>query len=340
MILGGHGSSSMRASHVGCPASCVWRTTCARGVQTASKVSAQGSTQITCLAPASTNYGSASVVVETGNGSATNLNGFAYGFANGNKLNLLGSSGGSCYGVAVQGNYAYVGEGRSLLVLNVSSQSSPTKVAQVSLPGIVMDVALFGNYAYVADGEGGLQVVDISNPAIPQVSGYQSSTNYTWTAGITIFGGIAYVADQGAGLEVFNLANQTMPTLLSSTNVGGSAEDVVFQASTNGAFAYLTTGSSLQVVDVSNPLSPVLRGQTSIGNTYSIAISGNYVYAATASGSADLKVIDVSNPDSPTVVGSAPNVYFSVAVATGNNLVYAVSEYDGYLQKPEEASAS
>ena len=40
-----------------------------------------------------------------------------------------------------------------------------------------MDVALFGQYAYVAALEGGLQVVNISNPAAPSICGFYSTTN-------------------------------------------------------------------------------------------------------------------------------------------------------------------
>src|SRR5262249_36005342 len=148
----------------------------------------------------------------------------------------LDSIGGSCYGVALQGNYAYVGEGRKLLVLDVSSPSVPSKIGQVSLPGIVRGIALFGHYAYVAAQEGGVQVVDISSPATPRLCGAFRASSYTWTDGIAIFGGLAYAANENLGLQILDLANPTVPTLLASTNVGG-AEAVVVRASVNGVFA-------------------------------------------------------------------------------------------------------
>ena len=294
------------------------------GEQAASNVSVSGSTQITCSTPASTNYGSASVIIQTASGSATNLNGFAYGFANGNKISLVGSIGGSCLGAAVQGNYAYVGEGRSLLVLNISTPSNPLKVGQVTLPGSVRGVALLNQYAYVADQEGGLQVVDISSPTTPKIAGFYSTTNQVSSVAISIYGGRAYVADEDAGLQIFNLSNPTQPVLLSSTNIGGG-EAIVIKASVNGVFAYVSTGGSLCIVDVSNPLSPVLRGRTSIngGSVYSIALAENYVYAAALYG--NLEIIDVSNTNAPADVGQAPSILYPSAIASAGGYIYAAS---------------
>ena len=296
------------------------------GGQPATNVTVSSATQITCFTPASSNYGSTNVIVQTASGSATNSNGFSYGIANGNKLDLISSFGGSAFGVALKGNYAYVGEGRNLLVLDISTPSSPSRVGRVQLPGLIMDDATFGNYIYVADGDGGLQVLDISNPTVPVIRGFYSSTNLTFTSRIKIFGGTAYVANENDGLQIFDLSNPILPSLLSSTNFGGYADDLIIKATANGVFAYLTTDESLCIIDVSNPTSPVLRGQTTIngGSATSIAMVGNYVYAAAQYG--NLEIIDVSNPESPVDVGHAPSMLYPACVAAANNFVYAVSQ--------------
>ena len=62
-------------------------------------------------------------------------------------------------------------------------------------------MAVSGNYAYVAEsslyrqrcGLGGLQVIDVSNPANPQrVGGYDTSGS---AQGVAVSGNYAYVAD-------------------------------------------------------------------------------------------------------------------------------------------------
>ena len=281
-------------------------------------------TQITCLTPSSTTNGSVPVIVQATGGSATNPNGFAYGMARGNKLDLVSAIGGSCFGITVNGNYAYIGEGRNFLILDIS-QSPPSKVGSKTLPGLIKGIALLppnNQYAYVADEEGGLQVVDVSSPTAPRLAGFYSTTNQLWSAAISIFGGRAYVADETAGLQIFDLSNPTAPALLSSTSLGGG-EAVIVKASSNGVFAYVSTWGNLCIVDVSNPLLPILRGQTSINNgaVFSIALSGNYVYAASVIG--NLEIIDVSNTNAPVDVGHAANPYSVYSVASANGLIYA-----------------
>jgi hypothetical protein len=65
--------------------------------------------------------------------------------------------------------------------------------------GEAFDVAVAGNYAYLADGSGGLQVLDISDPAHPaRVGGY---TNGGLIGTIAVSGNCAYVAGGSAGLQ-------------------------------------------------------------------------------------------------------------------------------------------
>jgi len=77
------------------------------GGQQASNVTISSSSQITCVTPPNSLYGSSPVVVHTPTGNATNLNGFAYGASLGSKIDLVSSIGGRNYAVAVQGNYAF-----------------------------------------------------------------------------------------------------------------------------------------------------------------------------------------------------------------------------------------
>ena len=304
------------------------------GGQPATNVAVSSSALLTCVTPATSIYGTAPVLLQTSGGSTTNLNGFAYGMTLGKKMSLVSSVGGSAFGVAVQGNYAYVGEGRSLLILDISNPSSPSRVGKVVLPGAVMDIALFGQYAYVAALEGGLQVVNISNPAAPSICGFYSTTNGASAEGIAILGGLAYVADRNAGLEIFDLGNPVVPVLLSSTNCGDGVALKV-KTSGSGVLAYVSTGGGLCVFDVSQPSSPVLLGQTAVGDggTWgSIALYGNSVIGPAPYGGGTIHMVDVSQPSAPkdftlTTGDNGTGGYSQVAVA--GNYLYAESEVSG-----------
>jgi hypothetical protein len=109
-------------------------------------------------------------------------------------VEVEGHVGGPVYAVAVQGSYAYVGEGPKLIVLDVSSPVSPTVVGKTPpLPAMVQAISVTGTYAYVAAGEGGLQVVDVSTPSDPEVVGSYDTPGPAQD--VTVVGDYAYVAE-------------------------------------------------------------------------------------------------------------------------------------------------
>jgi len=89
----------------------------------------------------------------------------------GSNVELVGQIGGLTLAVAVQGRYAYVGVGPRLVVVDVGDPARPVEVGQTGvLPGVVQDVAVSGSYAYVADWDGGLRVIDVSDPSSPRIA--------------------------------------------------------------------------------------------------------------------------------------------------------------------------
>ena len=63
-------------------------------------------------------------------------------------------------------------------------------IGSVDTPGDAYGVTVVGTTAYVADDESGLQVIDVSNPANPQIigsvdtPGYASGVNGRWHYGL------------------------------------------------------------------------------------------------------------------------------------------------------------
>jgi len=89
-----------------------------------------------------------------------------------------GHLGGATYAVAVSGNYAYIGQGQDIVVLDVSSPDSPVELGRVTTSGFVYDVAVSGDYAYVADYPNGLVIVDISDKSAPTIAGSYDTAGY------------------------------------------------------------------------------------------------------------------------------------------------------------------
>jgi hypothetical protein len=96
-----------------------------------------------------------------------------------------------------------------------------------------------------------------------------------------------------------------------------------------GEFAYLATGSSgLQIVDVSNPGSPVLAGSVDTpGTATAVTVVGFFAYVADQL--SGLQLIDVSNPQSPLIRGSFDTPGSARAVAVAGTLAYVADFWPG-----------
>ncbi|HEV7401962.1 MAG TPA: IPT/TIG domain-containing protein, partial [Chthoniobacteraceae bacterium] len=302
------------------------------GGVTAKNVTVVSSSEITCVVPASSAYGTAAVTVVTGSGNATNSKGFSYGIPRGHGIELVGSIGGYTGAVAAQGSYCYAGEGSTFLVLNIANPSAPAAVARLALPGLIQEIALFTasgkRYAAVADLDAGVQIVDITDPSAPALRGYYDTGDNA--LGIACYGGYVYVANSGSGLAVLSLANPLRPTLAGSLVFPtGYTDKVVIQPRNTTVFAYVATGGALAMVDVTAPAAPVLRGSTpSLSDAYqshSIAINGNEVFlAAGPINGGGMISIDTSNPASPALIerSIASDSGFVTAVSINSGKVY------------------
>ena len=77
-------------------------------------------------------------------------------------------------------------------------------------------------------------------------------------------------------------------------------EDIVWKVSSGVTYAFVS-GSSLNILDVTNPTAPTLLSTTALsGYGEGLAVSGDYAYIA--AGSAGMQIIDISDPANPTSV--------------------------------------
>ena len=241
--------------------------------------------------------------------------------ADAENVEFVGHIGGTTKAVAVQGNYAYIGEGGALTILDISNPASPTVVGKTApLPDIVQDVYVSGDYAYIADSGGGLRVMDVSNPSNPTEMGFCDTPGRAY--GVAVAGGYAYVADRYYGLRVVDVSTPSNPTEVGFYDMWG-ADGVVVA----GDYAYVVAGG-LRVVDVSTPANPTEVGFCDTpGYELGVAVAGGYAYIA--DGDSGLRVVDISSPSNPTEVGfyDTPGVAGDVAVSGG--YAYIADGYGG-----------
>jgi hypothetical protein len=242
-------------------------------------------------------------------------------------------------GVCVVGSKAYIADGKwGLRVVDVTKPKSPKIVGSVDTPGTALNVSVLGSYAYVADLTGGLQVIDISNDTQPTIvasvatKGYGRALYifypYVYLAddhagglraiditdplhpaekakiltpgnvfGVYVAGNNAYVADYGT-FRIIDIG-VLMNRIVSAVATPGNALDV----NVSSPYAYVADDSSgLQVINVSNPLSPYLFASAATpGSARGVQVSASYAYVADGPGG--LQIINLDNPQNPNIVG-------------------------------------
>lgn len=233
------------------------------------------------------------------------------------------------------------------------------------LSGLV-SVAVSGHYAYTtAYWPGELTVVDISNPAGPQVVGHTApTTSLENGSNITIVGTRAFVVsknrnasstsnDDGSGnsLTVVDISSPTAPTVLGSVHDANKLFGA-YGIAVSGNYAYVayqgllgapqpqapdTSAGGFSVIDLTNLAAgvvanidngPVTGGTNYFRHATSVAISGHYAYV-TAFNNASVTVVDIANPLAPAVVTSLhdpTDLPAPVDLAVSGNHLFVVNQ--------------
>jgi len=195
--------------------------------------------------------------------------------------------------------------------------------------GMAWGVAISGTYAYVAGDYSGLQVIDITNPENPQITGSVDTPGSA--RGVAISGTHAYVADDWSGLQVIDITNPESPQIVGFVDTHGDARGVAI----SGTYAYVAANwSGLQVIDITNPEIPQIVGVVYLaGEETGVAVSGNFAYVTIGGGTTfdfpGFHVIDVTNPQSPPNVYSVDTPGQAVDVALSGSYAYVAAYYDG-----------
>ncbi len=233
-------------------------------------------------------------------------------------------------GVAVRDSYAFLAAHKpyKFCVADVSDPTNPVLVSAGAGEPFSHDVELYGDFAYVRATTGQLIVIDVTDPQSVVLPPHNLPSGDV--AAISIVGDLLYVGTSPicceADLRIYDLASDPMnPVLLGSlADVGKQTTGLAVE----GDYAYWTVRhegepdtSSLQVVNVSDPLAPFIAGSYDNGSViehilWDVAFSGGYAYVADATDSyvgtpakwsfaEGLVVLDIAtDPANPTVVGT------------------------------------
>jgi len=235
--------------------------------------------------------------------------------------------------VILHGDYAYLSWGSrhdaELYVVNISDSIavlSATFAPRMPVNEMVADgtYLFLSEYGIWPDTSNVFEIVDISNPAVPQLTGSyyaarDSAENYIYqdNLDLAVSGERLYLAS--GDLEVLDVSDASNPLFLAEHDKDG----FILEVEVVGNYAYLANGRSLlSIVDMTDINSPVRLSFADSGTVgYSLAYSGIYAYVQ---GYSSLQVVDISDPTFPNVVGGLlPPDWHSGDLTAANSFLYS-----------------
>jgi len=149
--------------------------------------------------------------------------------------------------------------------------------------------------AYLADGDAGLQIIDISDPQNPAITGSIDTPGEA--KDVVVVGQTAYVADYDSGLQVIDVGNPKNPAILGAMHTPSYAEVVTVVNQT----AYVADGDAgLQIIDVSSPQHLKIISSLDLpGYSRNLVVEDEIAYVTNGE---RLFIIDMSDLNNPTIM--------------------------------------
>jgi hypothetical protein len=151
------------------------------------------------------------------------------------------TTGGQPYGVAAEGDYAYVAATwGGLQVVRIKNPQQPERIGGTTA-WYANNVAVSATLCYVAGGTF-LRVMDVADPSVPRQIGYnqfQKGSVVEMAQQVALRAGYAYVAASG-GIHAMNVGNPSSPVEAGFLHLPEPATDIVF----SGEYAYVAAGEA------------------------------------------------------------------------------------------------
>lgn len=196
------------------------------------------------------------------------------------------------------------------------------------LPGYAEDLDIVDALVYVADDQGGLQIVDISNPENPFVIGeYMSEKSIVGVAVRDTFAYLAVDHNQG-GMRIINVVDPENPVFVGEDNWYYGYNVMAPQNDT--MFVYVAGGYWFVVENVSDPQYPsFVRRWSTPGNIRSVYVVDSIAYLACEQ--MGLHIFNLAKPDSEALVGWIDTPSHARDVFVQNNLAYIADGRAGLI---------
>ena len=227
-------------------------------------------------------------------------------------------------GIALQGNYAYIGcEFNGLSIVNISNPSVPSIVT--TLGGFnAINVAVQSTFVFTAGDDDGFRIFNVTNPSIPVTLGslvYGSETSIT---DVAVKGNYAYLASDQR-VFVVDISNLSNPHIVHTVNLTGWVNGIKVK----GNYVYAASwDQGVNIIDITNPLSAYVIGSVlTPGAASYLDVNDRYAFVGCVYGG--VAVIKIVDPANPTLVGYFDTPGEAQRVSVSGDTVYVADSFSG-----------
>ncbi|MEM8535499.1 MAG: hypothetical protein AAGF95_32010 [Chloroflexota bacterium] len=220
--------------------------------------------------------------------------------------------------IQIANGYVYTANESGLQIIDVRDVTKPMVVSNLRL-GTSLNLYVIDNLAYVAAEENGLQIIDISIPTDPTVIGsYLDGQVHD----VQVVGTYAYIVQKVYlpldALDTFVTLDVQDPT--NPIPQGSIGIELVHQLIVIDTIAYATSpeipaikSGQLYAIDVSNPMTPTIRGEIDVPRAKAIEVANGYAYIP----GGGMTIVDVSDPTNLQEVGQYETTVTDISVVDG-----------------------
>ena len=186
-------------------------------------------------------------------------------------------------GLTIEGEMAFIAEDDAISMIRINTTGSSYLVGSRPTGGLSYNVSLFSSYAFVADHQGGVKIIDVSEPMNLHEQSAMMTCETDFAEDLLIRRNYLFVADGLNGMKVFSLAKlQTadpgIPVKPDYTyQTSGNCKSI----SMNGEFAYLSKGKEgFEIINCEDPLNITSVADVKDIPAYDIGVSGSLILIA------------------------------------------------------------
>jgi hypothetical protein len=193
--------------------------------------------------------------------------------------------------MTVSGNLLYIAALDSFLIVDIDNPNQPRLLSRTIVSNYLNSIDVAGQYAYITAQQYGLLIFDVSNPSSPrQIGSPFIEPDYAFNR-VRARDGYAFiccgpwVSVEGPHLSfiVVDVNNPNAPHKVASLD-----DSVIFPGGADltlfGRYALMSSlaNSTLNIIDINNPLHPVLRSSTWAypHTVFQFELKNNYIYGA------------------------------------------------------------